>query len=106
MQARIGNTGPASHFITDVTVDFASVGANTTVTQAVTVPGAEVGDLVFAQWASAAINAGLVVACGSRVSAADTVQLVVGNCTAGALDPASATVSFLVFKTANLRLAI
>lgn len=103
MQARAGNEGPVSHWVKDVTVDFGSVGAATTVDQAVTVPGVAVGDLVFAQWVSAALNTGLVVSSGCRVTAADTVALRVGNLTAAPIDAASATVTFFILKAANLR---
>lgn len=85
--ARLPAYGPIGQFAALVTADVASLAANTTSDTALTVPGALVGDTVeitpLGTW-----PAGVVMG-PHRVSAADTVQMRVGNVTAGAVDPAS-----------------
>jgi hypothetical protein len=85
--ARLPAYGPIGQAATLVTADVASLAANTTSDTALTVPGALVGDTVeitpLGTW-----PAGVVMG-PHRVSAADTVQMRVGNVTAGAVDPAS-----------------
>jgi hypothetical protein len=76
-------------------INIASVAAAGTVTNTVAVPGALPGDLVVLGL-PATVDAGIVF--DARVSAADTVTLRAQNITAGAIDPASATYTFLVFK--------
>jgi len=69
------------------TVDPASVAANTATAQALTFTGVEVGDIPVSL-IKATEQAG--VSTGSlRVSAANTVQVVFINPTAGAVDPVS-----------------
>jgi len=72
-----------------VTVDLASVAANTTAEQNITVTGAQVGDTVIVEAASG-INAGLGVV-NARVASANTVALRMINATGSAIDAASAT---------------
>lgn len=79
-----------------VTIDIASVAAATTAEQTFTVNGTLPGDFVLVSPAST-LNAGLAIA-GARVATANTIILRIINATAGALDPASAVVSLLVFR--------
>lgn len=92
MGIREGAYGPFVIETRDVTFDFASVAAASSVDQAVTVPGAKVGDAVqvtpLGTW-----PAGLSLPQG-RVSAPDTVQCRLTNPTAGAVDPASQVIRF------------
>lgn len=83
--------------IAQATFDPASVAAATSADNAttITIPGAKVGDLVIAF--KPTTTAGTVV-CDARVSAADTVQVTLGNFTAGALDPGSETWTFLIIQ--------
>jgi hypothetical protein len=101
MELRAGNNGVLAGFITAVTVDIASVAAATVATtSSISVPGAEVGD-----WVGASPAAALSVAvgiCHAFSAVADTVSMAVVNPTAGALDPASASINFLVLKPTNL----
>lgn len=80
----------------NVTIDIASVAAATTAEQTFTVQGTLPGDFVLVSPAST-LNAGLGIV-NARVAAVNTVTLRIINATAGALDPASAVVSLLVFR--------
>jgi hypothetical protein len=85
---RPGNSGPFSTQAVDVlALDVASVAANTAVDTSVPVAGAEVGDAItvtpLGTW-----PAGLVLG-PHRCAVAGTVLMRVGNCTVGAVDPAS-----------------
>jgi hypothetical protein len=89
-----------------VTINPASVAANTTAEQTFTVPGLRVGDLVWVNTPAVGtgaeqLNAGLGV-CGARVSAADTLALRFNNNTAGALDAGTSTYSVLVVRPGAL----
>lgn len=81
--------------IVSVTVDLASVAANTSAQQNVTVPGVKIGDL------SVIINsthsAGLQYST-NPATAADTIPVTAQNSTAGAVDPSSQTLHFIVFR--------
>lgn len=79
-----------------VTVNIASIAANSVSNTAVTVPGARVGDLVLFQSDASQNNIGQV----ARVSADDTVALSSQNPTAAAIDPASTTYTFLLLRPA------
>lgn len=78
------------------TFDVASVAANTSVQQSVTVLGVKVGDFVTV--ANTTHTAGLQYGPCAVVTAADTVAVTIQNSTAGALDPASQTLTFLVCR--------
>lgn len=78
-----------------VTFDAASVNANTTAEQDVTVTGAKTGDRVICQMAS--MTAGLAIL-GAYVSAADTVKVTYGNFTGGAINQASGTMLVTLFR--------
>lgn len=81
---KMGNAKGIYH----VTISFtpASVNANTTVEQSITVPGVLPGDQVSIS--PPGITAGVALT-GARVSAANTVAAQFANCTAGGLTPAS-----------------
>lgn len=69
-----------------VTFDPASVSANTTSEQTVTVAGLTTNDIVYVN--KPTHTAGLVIG-GARVSAADTLAVTYGNLTGSAINPAS-----------------
>jgi hypothetical protein len=75
----------------------ASVGAATSATQNVTIPGIVVGDVVVPA-ADPITNATALVA--ARVASANTVALRFVNPTAGPLTPTAGAYTFLVVKTA------
>lgn len=78
------------------TVDFANMAATGNADeQSVTCAGVALGDAVVG--VAASIDLDKVVVWG-RVSAANTVKLVIENLTAGALNPASCTVTIWVLK--------
>lgn len=85
----------ASLTVLTATVDLGSVAANTSEEETATVLGVKLGDVVLC--IDSSLNAGQVVA-QARVSAADTVILQVINTTAGAIDAASKTMTFLVVR--------
>ena len=72
----------------EVTNDFASIADQAEGALDVTVPGAKLGDFAFASLGVDVTD--LVVS--ATVTAADTVTVVLGNLTAGAVDLASTTV--------------
>lgn len=78
-----------------VSVDPASIAANTRAGTAVTVTGVKVGDLVLVS-APTALEAGLSVV-GAVVTATDTVTLNLLNGTSGAIDGAARNWIFQVF---------
>lgn len=81
------------------TFDVASVAAATTVQQNVTVLGVLPSDFIVV--ANATHTAGLVY--GPCVcTTANTVAMTIANVTAGALDPASQTLTFLVARSETL----
>lgn len=82
------------------TVDVASVSAITTAEQSFTVPGVLLGDIIVVIPAST-LNTGLGIS-HARPTAADTVAIRFVNPTAGAIDPASATYTFLVFRPESI----
>lgn len=77
------------------TIDFASIPAAGTQTATVTVNGATANDIVVLGL-PATVDAGVIF--DARVSAANTVTVRAQNITAGAIDPASASYTLLVFK--------
>lgn len=84
-----------AHALLSVTIDPASVAANTTAEQTFTVPGLKVGDLVFVNKPS--LSAGLGI-CGARVSAADTLAVTFNNNTAAGIDAGSEAYIVLVIR--------
>lgn len=89
----MGNVANVS--LVTVTFDVASVAAATTVQQTVTVPGVQLGDFVAVT--NGTHTAGLYFG-QCRPSAANSVFITIANVTAGALDPASQTLTFVVFR--------
>ena len=81
--------------VISVVIDPASVATITTAEQTFTVPGLEVGDIVFVN--KPTLTAGLGIA-GARVSAADQLAITFVNPTAGAIDAASQTYLVGVIK--------
>gem|GEM_PF-2533957 len=80
-----------------VTVDFASCGAAAVTLQTVTIPGAQLGDVVLMSPPAGGLS--VAVMCGvGYVSAANTVKMPVVNPTAGALDPASAVFEYCLYR--------
>lgn len=75
--------------LVNFTFDPASVAANTSVEQTVTVPGLKLGDYI-AEVAKPTLTAGLSIA-GTRVSAANTLAITFVNSTAAPIDAASET---------------
>lgn len=80
-----------------VSVNPADLATITTAETAVTITGVATGDFVVAM--PPALEAGLVYG-GCRVSGADTVQVRLGNVTAGSINAAAANWTFLVFEAA------
>lgn len=83
-------------FAVSVTFDPASVATITVAEQTVTVKGVKVGDIVIA-WNKPTTTTGVGVV-NARVSAADTLALAFVNPTAGAVDAASETWTFVIAR--------
>lgn len=83
-----------STFALTVVFDPASVATITTAEQDVTVKGVKVGDIVLAV-NKPSLTAGVGIV-NARVKAADTVSLQFVNPTAGSVDPASETYTFVI----------
>ncbi len=94
---RAGESGPFARRTQTVNFNPASVAANISAEQAVTVPGVAVGDQVFVNPATAP-TAGLLLGPTCRVSAADTVQMTCANLTAAPIDQAALDLVFTIFK--------
>jgi hypothetical protein len=79
------------------TFDPAEIAANTSANNAttLTVTGVAVGDMVIAF--KPTTNAGMAVL-DARVSAANTIQVVLGNFTGSGIDPGSETWTFLIIR--------
>lgn len=85
----------ARMFAITVTFNPAAVATATTAEQTTTVLGLRVGDFVISQKPTNTAGVGVV---NARVSAADTLALTFVNPTAGSVDAASESWSFLVFR--------
>ena len=85
----------ARMFAITVTFNPAAVATATTAEQTTTVLGLKVGDFVISQKPRNTAGVGVV---NARVSAADTLALTFVNPTAGSVDAASESWSFLVFR--------
>lgn len=79
-----------------VSLDVASVGANTVSRQSFTVEGIDAADSIFIN--SPSLNVGLEMLAGYRVTAANTIEIPFWNSTAGALNPAAATFKIWAFR--------
>lgn len=80
-----------------ITIDPASINANTVSTQTFTLTGATVGDSVVVNPPAAGITAGLLVL-QSRVSAANTLSVTFQNTTGSSIDEASASWNYLLAR--------
>jgi hypothetical protein len=98
MGIREGNSGPFVIETADVTVDVASIPANTAPDTSVAVAGAKVGDAIIATPLGTWI-AGLVIG-PCRCLVAGTVLMRVGNTTVGAVDAASQSIRFTMIHDA------
>lgn len=94
---RAAPSGPVSRVKGQVTVDFVSCPAALVTIQTLTIPGAQLGDVVLLSPPLGGLS--VAVSCGvGYVSAANTVKLPTVNPTAGALDPASAVFEYCLFR--------
>lgn len=85
-----------STFAFTTVFDPAAVATITTAEQDVTVKGVKVGDIVLAV-NKPSLTAGVGI-CNARVKAADTVSIQFVNPTAGSVDPASETYTFVIAR--------
>lgn len=83
-------------FAVSVTFNPASVATITVAEQTATVPGVQVGDIVVS-WNKPTTTTGVGVV-NARVSAANTLALAFVNPTAGAVDAASETWTFIIAR--------
>lgn len=95
MSAGIIQGNIASITLLTAVVDLGSVAANTTEEETATVPGVKVGDFVLVS--KPTLEDGLLLGT-CRVSANDTVLIQVDNPTGSAINAASETLTFLVFR--------
>lgn len=82
-----------------LSIDVASVAANTTAEQDFTLTGLKVGDYVGVNKPS--LSAGLGVS-GVRVKAADTLSITFVNATGSGIDPAAETYTIWVMRAENV----
>lgn len=80
----------------DVAIDIGSVATVSSAEGTATVKGVDTADVVIAIPPSGLEDD--IIPKGARVSAADTVAVKVYNPTGGAIDPASATWTLLIFR--------
>lgn len=81
-------------FAVSVTFNPAAVATATTAEQTVTVTGVKVGDVVVSY--NKPTNTAGAMPVNARVSAADTIAVTFVNPTAGSVDPASETWTFVI----------
>lgn len=93
----------ASITVLTATVDLGSVAANTSEEETATVTGVKSGDYVAVMKSD--LDAGIMIGT-CRVSADDTVAITVMNSTAGAVDAASETMTFLVIRPEPTTLSV
>lgn len=79
-----------------MSLNVASVAANTSAEQTFTVAGLDVGDVVVVNKPS--LSAGLVIG-NARVSLANTLAITFGNLTGNPIDPAAETYVVLAFRS-------
>jgi len=94
---RTSPSGSVTRVKGQVTVDFVSCPAATVTIQTVTIPGAQLGDVVLMSPPAAGLSVAVQAGVG-YVSAANTVKMPVVNPTAGALDPAAAVFEYCLFR--------
>lgn len=81
--------------VVSLSINVASVAANTTAEQTFTLPGLATTDMVFVNKPSLSAGLGVV---NARVSAANTLALTFSNNTAAPIDPAAETYNILVVR--------
>lgn len=79
-----------------VSLDVASVGANSVGRQVFTVEGIDATDSIFIN--SPLLNVGLEMLAGYRVTAANTIEIPFWNSTGGAINPIAATFKIWAFR--------
>lgn len=79
-----------------VSLDVASVNANTVSRQSFTVDGIDASDSIFIN--SPSLDAGLEMLAGYRVTADDTIEIPFWNSTGGAINPGVATFRIWAFR--------
>ncbi|MCL5099117.1 MAG: hypothetical protein M1608_16590 [Candidatus Omnitrophica bacterium] len=79
-----------------VSLDIASVAANSVSRQSFTVDGIDAADSIFVN--SPSLDAGLEMLAGYRVTAANTVEIPFWNSTGGAINPGAATFKIWAFR--------
>lgn len=79
-----------------VSLDVASVGANSVSRQSFTVEGIAAADSIFIN--SPSLNVGLEMLAGYRVTAANTIEIPFWNSTGGAINPSAATFKIWAFR--------
>jgi len=81
--------------IITMSINPASIAANTSAEQQFGVTGVLPGDVVFVNKSSVDAGTGIV---GARVSSANTVGITFGNFTGGAIDPGSQTFTLVIVR--------
>lgn len=77
-------------------LDVAPIGANSVSRQSFTVEGIDAADSIFIN--SPSLNVGLEMLAGSRVTAANTIEIPFWNSTGGAINPGAATFKIWAFR--------
>lgn len=93
----MGNT--FGNYLISATITPASVGAATTASQTFTIPGLRTTDFVDVTGPAPTAGTGIV---GSRVSAANTLQIDFINATAGSLTPVSGSYGITLARPASI----
>jgi hypothetical protein len=94
-------SGSVTRIKGQIVVDLPSAGAAAVTLATVTVTGAVVGDLILLTPPPGGLSVAIAVG-AAYVSAANTVKIPLINPTAGALDAASATFDYCVFRSTPL----
>jgi hypothetical protein len=98
---RTSPSGSVTRIKGQVTLDLPSCGSAAVTLATVTLPGAQLGDVVVLVPPAAGLSVAVAVGAG-YVSAANTVKLQLINPTVGALDPASAVFEYVIFRQTPL----
>jgi hypothetical protein len=88
--------------LVSLSINVASVAANTTAEQTFTLNGLATTDMVFVNKPSLSAGLGIV---NARVSAANTLAITFSNNTGSPIDPAAETYNILVLRPESNRLA-
>lgn len=90
-------SGPKTGLTGTVVFDAASCGAAAVTVQSVPIVGVKPGDVVLLAPADGALSVAVMIGVGS-CAVADTALVPMVNPTAGALDPASETYTFVIIR--------